>query len=127
MDIELLDRLALVYYTGQLLTFAPRKGLCPRKWGSHPAEFTDSEEGCSTAATVLMNTETTPCSATPSETQHCTLEQSLCQLAAHTPKADTEKQNYPVVLFLKSHCNKAVKGEHVSSSMYLKLRLQVTT
>lgn len=45
-------------------------------------------------------------------------------MAADGPKADTEKQNYPVVLlFKKSHGDKAVKGEYVSTLMYLELRL----
>lgn len=70
-----------------------------------------------------MNTETVSGSGAPLETQVYTLEGSLCQLAADGPKADTEKQNYPVVLFFKKHCNKAVKGEHASTSMHLKLRL----
>lgn len=48
---------------------------------------------------MLMNTETISGSATPLEAQVYTLEGSLCLLAADGPKADTEKQNYPVVLF----------------------------
>lgn len=92
----------MVYYTRQLLAFSLREG-------SRTAESTDSPGGY-TAATMLGNTETTPCSATRLETQDCTLEESLCQLAAEIPKAETEKKNYLVVLFLKKSLQQGCKG-----------------
>lgn len=54
-------------------------------------------EGYTASNCMAENRETMNCPATPSETHVLHLRAAHCQVAAHEPRADTGKQNYPEI------------------------------